>query len=336
MTADLKHRRTVMQWLWRYGPVLLWMAVLFIASAQSSLPSADEPLLDKILKKYGHITAYAILMWLLLRAMYEGKHLSARQSLLAFAILLAYAASDEFHQSFVPGRTSKVTDVIIFDFLGGCAGWVTFQRIRLQRLQSQHAWLYGLLFIACLALLFMLNLPYPEQAPQEPARLLTDAWFIWGFNYFGMLLMPMAALLIDDARHRNMRWWAYTVPYFVVGVLALSVYLARRQDEAVAAPSGKSISVPRWLWWSLIPITLLLSITLLPRGSWVILSDTMHHNVGLWFMWLDIALNHILSVPLVYSDMTRRGIQPRWPWLAFIAITGPIGLAVYMAHKRQT
>jgi VanZ family protein len=31
---------------------------------------------------------------------------------------LAYAASDEFHQSFVPGRNSSIVDVLIFDNIG--------------------------------------------------------------------------------------------------------------------------------------------------------------------------------------------------------------------------
>ncbi len=62
----------------------------------------------------------------------------------------------------------------------------------------------------------------------------------------------------------------------------------------------------------------------------------MHHNIGLWFMWLDIVLNHILAVPLVHSDMTRRNIQSRGRWLAFIVLTGPIGLGIYMARRLET
>ena len=308
------------------------MAAIFFVSSQPSLPSAPEPLLDKIWKKLGHIGAYAFLMWLTLRVINPQMHLSARHSVIAFAILLAYASSDEFHQSFVDGRTATWMDVLFFDLLGGCAGWVAYQRFKLGKLQAQQAWLYWLLFIGCLALLLMLNLPYPGQVEQNPARLLSDMWFVWGFNYFGLLLMPMAVLLIEDARQRQMRGWVYVVPYFVVGVLALSVYLARRKTPTPLGPS-KSLVIPRWLWAALGPVTLALSVWLLPQGSWRALTETMNHNVGLWFMWLDIVLNQILTVPLVQSDMARHGIQVRWPWLLCIALTGPIGLGIYMAQR---
>ena len=166
MTVNIESRPRIIQVLWRYGPVLFWMALIFIASSQSSLPSAAEPLADKVWKKFGHITAYAILMWLLLRTFASDKHLSARQSIAAFAMLLLYAVSDEFHQFFVPGRTSTWIDVACFDFLGGCAGWVAFQRFKLGKLQTEKSWMYWLIFIMCLALLFMLNAPYPDRLPQ--------------------------------------------------------------------------------------------------------------------------------------------------------------------------
>lgn len=349
MPVNTKPHSRLTQLLWRYGPLLLWMAIIFAASSQSSLPSADDALADKILKKFGHLAAYALMMWLILRAIAPTNtsalapailpvnHLSARQSLVAFAILMAYAAGDEFHQSFVSGRTASWIDVIFFDGLGGCAGWVAYQRFKHQQLKPQHAWLYWLLFLGCTALLLMLNFPYNGKAEQEPARLLNDYWFLWGFNYFGLLLMPMALLLFEDARARQMRPWVYVIPYFGVGVLALSAYLARRSRPAKGLNPGRSISVPRWLWLSLVPTTLLLSVWLLPIGSWASLSVTMHHNVGLWFMWLDIVLNHILTLPLVHSDMERRGMPTRWPWLLlFIALTGPIGLGLYMARRPET
>ncbi len=336
MQLHIEYRSRLLQGLWRLGPLLLWMAIIFIASSQSTLPSAEDALADKIFKKFGHISAYALLMWLILRAFAPPKHLSARQTLLAFAILLSYAASDEFHQSFVAGRTATWMDVIFFDALGACAGWVAYQRFKLGQFKAHCAWLYWLLFIACTALLLMLNLPYAGKAEQAPARLLSDYWFLWGFNYFGLLLMPMALLLFEDARARQMRPWVYVIPYFVVGALALSVYLARRKALVPSLKPGKPVAIPRWLWLALVPITLGLSIGLLPLGSWATLQVTMHANIGLSFMWLDIVLNHMLSVPLLHSDLARRGVRSSGFWLLLVAFTGPIGLGIYMAYRPET
>ena len=37
---------------------------------------------------------------------------------LAWMLALAYAATDEFHQSFVPGRSPSVLDILVFDNMG--------------------------------------------------------------------------------------------------------------------------------------------------------------------------------------------------------------------------
>ena len=44
------------------------------------------------------------------------------QRWMAWLLALAYAMTDEFHQSLVPGRTPSVWDVLIFDNLGALIG----------------------------------------------------------------------------------------------------------------------------------------------------------------------------------------------------------------------
>ncbi|MGQ9904980.1 MAG: VanZ family protein [Anaerolineae bacterium] len=118
----------------RLLPSLAWMGVIFLASSQPSLPSADDPLLDVMLKKAGHITAYAILMALLLRSATPDQGSLTRGKVIACCmILVGYACSDEFHQSFVPGRNSSLTDVILFDATGGLLGLAYYFRTRLRR-----------------------------------------------------------------------------------------------------------------------------------------------------------------------------------------------------------
>jgi hypothetical protein len=194
---------------------------------------------------------------------------------------------------------------------------------------------YWALFFGCLAIVVALNLPWPGLPTQDASALLRDNWFLWGFNYFGLLLIPLAALVIEDALRRGMRWPLYVVPMFVVGILALSIYMARRP-----AVDRFQRATPRWLeqrglWWALAVATLLIGVFFLPRGSFPELVDTMSRNLGLSFMWLDIALNQVVALALVQADMGRRAVpaHQRTPWLLATLLTGPLGLCTYMAVR---
>jgi len=97
----------------RWAPPLAWMGVIYILSAQPSLPTAPEPWLDVVLKKSGHALAYGLLAWLYLRALRGKAPPSERLRLLSLVLAVAYGATDEVHQAFVPGRTPRLTDVLI-------------------------------------------------------------------------------------------------------------------------------------------------------------------------------------------------------------------------------
>jgi VanZ family protein len=98
--APMPSSRAVSLWL----PVIVWAAVIF---AFSSIPSLGTGLgvWDTILRKGAHMTEYAILGLLLLRAL--GRELPA------FALGIAYAVTDEIHQHFVRGRHASPVDVLI-------------------------------------------------------------------------------------------------------------------------------------------------------------------------------------------------------------------------------
>ena len=97
----------------RWAPPLAWMGVIYVLSAQPSLPTAPEPWLDVVLKKSGHALAYGLLAWLYLRALRGKAPPSERLRLLSLVLAVAYGATDEVHQAFVPGRTPRLTDVLI-------------------------------------------------------------------------------------------------------------------------------------------------------------------------------------------------------------------------------
>ena len=93
-------------------PPVLWMGVIFIVSAQPTLPHYPDTLLDFVLKKAAHTIEYGILTFLLWRALSRGRGALSRPALvIAFVVSVFYAASDEYHQTFVPGRNGTLVDV---------------------------------------------------------------------------------------------------------------------------------------------------------------------------------------------------------------------------------
>ena len=107
----------------RWLPVLVWAGVIF---AFSSIPSLNSGLgtLDLVLRKGAHMTEYAILAVLLVRA--TGSYAWA------FPLTVAYAASDEVHQLFVRGRHGSPVDVAI-DGVGALIGMALWRSQRARR-----------------------------------------------------------------------------------------------------------------------------------------------------------------------------------------------------------
>lgn len=126
-------------------PVLLWMVVIFWMSSDAKsgehssrivepllrwwMPGISPAGMDQahfLVRKCAHLTEYAILGILVWRALVRPKWRQLRvwrwkPALLAVAISAAYAAGDEFHQSFVPTRGASVGDVMI-DSCGAAIG----------------------------------------------------------------------------------------------------------------------------------------------------------------------------------------------------------------------
>jgi VanZ family protein len=104
-------------------PVVAWAALIFGLSAIPSL-STGLGTWDFVLRKLAHMTEYAILAVLLVRAL--GRELPA------WLLAVAYAATDEFHQRFVSGRHASPVDVCI-DAAGAAIGILVLQRARVLR-----------------------------------------------------------------------------------------------------------------------------------------------------------------------------------------------------------
>jgi VanZ family protein len=93
-------------------PPVTWMLLIFLFSAQSTLPHAADSLLDLLIKKGLHMLSYAILLLLWYRAL-SAKPRAFAPLVVAWVLTVLYAASDEFHQTFVPGRSGRALDVIV-------------------------------------------------------------------------------------------------------------------------------------------------------------------------------------------------------------------------------
>lgn len=141
-TVQVSPHKRINDFLQYWLPVLAWMALVFSASAdrQSYVHSSRlfEPLLywlfphispptvaqlHHLFRKTCHLTEYAILAWLVWRAIRRPMKKDFRpwdwaEAGLALVVVFAYAAGDEFHQAFVPNRTPLVSDVLI-DTCGG-------------------------------------------------------------------------------------------------------------------------------------------------------------------------------------------------------------------------
>lgn len=134
-------RSLLIYWL----PVVLWMALIFGMSTGLGASQRTSRIIGPILRwfnpdvsdetirgiqlgirKTAHVTEYAVLALLCLRALQqapsgERRPWNNRTAMFALGMAVLYAATDEWHQSFVPGRDAAVLDILI-DGAGASAG----------------------------------------------------------------------------------------------------------------------------------------------------------------------------------------------------------------------
>jgi hypothetical protein len=104
--------------LFLWGPVVLQMALIFAASSIPDVKTIPGGVSDKT----AHFWVYGILGLVLFRALAGGTRsgLTFGRALLTIVLACIYGVSDEFHQSFVPGRTADVFDALA-DTVGATA-----------------------------------------------------------------------------------------------------------------------------------------------------------------------------------------------------------------------
>ncbi len=135
----------------RWAAAAAWMALIFLMSAQPQSGEHSDFLVRLItstfqleptpeqavqwhhlLRKGAHFTEYAVLAALAAWALPAGRW----RWVAAWAIATGYAATDEFHQAFVPNRGPTMTDVGI-DSMGAAAASAALALLSKARLRTQ-------------------------------------------------------------------------------------------------------------------------------------------------------------------------------------------------------
>lgn len=132
--------------------VALWMLLIFWFSAQPATESAnlsgeilkaflavmerilpglqlDMGVFHLLIRKGAHFLVYAVLGGLLVHAFVRSGFTVKKAVLSACMISVLYAASDEWHQIYVPGRAGQITDVLL-DGSGSLAGILVSSRMK--------------------------------------------------------------------------------------------------------------------------------------------------------------------------------------------------------------
>ena len=113
--------------------LVVWMAGIYLGSSALFVSrfSADATvevfgLLNYAVRKLAHMTEYGILMFLWFRSIDVPQERLRTRLILSILLAIGYAATDEYHQSFVPERLGIWTDVL-WDAAGatavGCLLW---------------------------------------------------------------------------------------------------------------------------------------------------------------------------------------------------------------------
>jgi VanZ family protein len=122
------------RFLWYHLPAILFAVAIF---AVSSIPDLKGPDLKIVpFDKLAHFLEYAVFAYLIFRSLSQLTATTANTTVFILSLLLlgGFAALDEFHQKFVPGRTCDIADFAT-DLVGAVLVLLYFvlRRTRLSR-----------------------------------------------------------------------------------------------------------------------------------------------------------------------------------------------------------
>jgi hypothetical protein len=147
-----------------------WSALIFELSAQ---PTVEIGRLLRPLGAWGHNTLHApehavfavLFLWATAR---KGERLAgtSRRVVLCALVVFLWGASDEWHQSFTPGRDASVCDILT-DFAGGVSGAILLRAAEEGASRARMVRIAVLAVLAC-ALAALIATLLPATRPDGP------------------------------------------------------------------------------------------------------------------------------------------------------------------------
>ena len=124
-------RQSVLKRLARWAPAFVFMALIFYSSSQPDpAPIVTRNVSDKLLHGGGYGVLALLYLWALAGTQRHWRVIAAA----AIVLTSAYAATDEIHQIFTPGRVPDVADWLA-DTIGGlvavaiCSTWRSVSKV---------------------------------------------------------------------------------------------------------------------------------------------------------------------------------------------------------------
>ncbi len=108
--------KKILRIIYYWFPSVAWMGIIFYFSSRSRISITKTYPTDFFIFKGLHMIEYATLYFLLFRSFYsiKSKRMSLQMKFIyPLIIAILYAASDEFHQTFISTREGRFRDVVI-------------------------------------------------------------------------------------------------------------------------------------------------------------------------------------------------------------------------------
>jgi VanZ family protein len=127
-----------MKKIYYWGPVLIWMYLIYFMSSQKSISTSEVKIIDFIIHKIAHLIEYSVLAVLFYRAVNKGFKKIGNWKL-PLILTIIYALSDEVHQLYVATREGKLRDVFIDSFGGALGLWAQKYIFQIQNLKPKKS-----------------------------------------------------------------------------------------------------------------------------------------------------------------------------------------------------
>ena len=140
------NRKKILAWILFIG----WLLLIFFFSSQNGASSSgvsngilkiiedifnislSAPWCKFFIRKLGHFSIYLILALITINLVKQYYKITKKEFIIVSIFCLLYAISDEFHQSFVGGRSPQAMDVLI-DFCGAILGCLIYNLFKIIR-----------------------------------------------------------------------------------------------------------------------------------------------------------------------------------------------------------